>query len=1087
MAQGIFNLKQVNQAIRQDAWTGIYAPKFVEYLVVAGGGSGGYVNGGGGGAGGLLTGIVPVTAGSSYTVTVGAGGTVTASYGAAGNNGSNSVFGSISSTGGGGGAGYSNVSKSGGSGGGGSAPTANASGSNGTSGQGNAGGNGQQSPINSCGGGGGAGTIGINFVGGDVGGNGGAGIASAISGTVTVYAGGGAGSGAVNGGTGGSGGGGGGGFGVAGVPTGGAVNTGTGGGGDWNGVSTAGAGGSGIVVVRYPGNIVFYTGGTVNYNNGYISHIFNSNGTLAPTTPAPYNTSYQISRSLRFNRADTNTLTRTPATAGSRTTYSLSFWVKNPFTSGNDNPFWGQFNSNRESLAFSGYGYSHNPIVWIPFTGFEYRTTQGFRDNSAWYHVVAVGDSSNATAGDRARLYINGSRVTDFATSPTITQNSQTGQLNTAVLHYIGQQWYGDGGLTGLYLTEMHFIDGQALTPSSFGATSTTTGVWAPIKYTGTYGTNGFYLNFSDNSNNTAATLGKDYSGNGNNWTPNNFSVTAGSGNDSLVDTPTPYGFDTGVGGTVRGNYCTFNPLAAPVTSTVSDGNLFVSRAGGAQSGSTLATIGVTSGKYYWEIYMNSNVGTAGGLGVGIVPFNFNYATGWVGEASTSTGYWGNGAFYGNHTGGTTPATYTVGDTIGIALDMDALTVSFYKNGVATGGTITGIQNNAFPAICMFDAVATSMIANFGQRPFAYTAPTGFKALCTQNLPEPAIGGSSETLANEFFGATTYTGNSSTQSIVNSGGFQPDWVWIKGRSGAYNHQLFDAVRGVNKTIYTNLTNAEFSDTDALTAFNSNGFTLGAEAGINYSSETYVAWQWKAGNNAGVSNYEGIIPSKVSANPRSGFSIVTYTGTGSNATVGHGLGVEPSMIIVKIRNTTDGWFVYHKELGNTKYLRLNTTAAETAFNLWQSISPTSRSFRVSTDPTVNGNTNTYVAYCFAPVAGYSAFGKYTGNGSTDGTFVFTGFRPAFVMVKASFGTSAASANWLILDTSRNTYNEANNKVAPNLNEVENGSSIGTSADNNYDLLSNGFKARTTNGSSNESGTTFIYMAFAENPFKYSLAR
>jgi hypothetical protein len=344
-------------------------------------------------------------------------------------------------------------------------------------------------------------------------------------------------------------------------------------------------------------------------------------------------------------------------------------------------------------------------------------------------------------------------------------------------------------------------------------------------------------------------------------------------------------------------------------------------------------------------------------------------------------------------------------------------------------------------------------------------------------------------LAGKYFNPVLYTGTGSSQSITGVG-FQPDWTWIKSRSAATNHSLYDAVRGVQKQLVITAT-AETTETTGLTAFGSDGFTVGALAQLNTSAATYVAWNWRAGNNAGASNSAGSITSTVSVNTTSGFSIVTYAGQASAGTVGHGLGVAPSMIIIKSRTNTYGWIVWHSAFNQNEYLILETTDAKgTTTNYWNSSAPSTwtSAFGVGASPKYNNaDGQNHVAYCFAAVPGYSAFGSYTGNGSADGPFVYTGFRPAFIMVKASSGGSAASANWLILDTTRNTYNVTNNKLAPNLSEAENGASIGTSADNNYDLLSNGFKARTTNGSSNENGTTFIYMALASNPFKYSLAR
>jgi hypothetical protein len=797
---------------------------------------------------------------------------------------------------------------------------------------------------------------------------------------------------------------------------------------------------------------------------------------FAASKTASVSGGYQISRSLRFNAADSNTLTRTPATAGSRTTYSLSFWVKNPFTSGSDNPVWGQSSIARESLAFQGFSYAHNPIQWIPFTGFEFRTTQAFRDDSAWYHIVAVGDSTNATAGDRARLYVNGVRVTAFDLSSTITQNAQTGQLNTTVLHYIGKTWSSDGAVPRFYLTEMNFIDGQALTAASFGETNADTGVWQPKAYSGSYGTNGFYLNFSDNSNTTAATLGADYSGNGNNWTPNNFSVTAGAGNDSLVDSPTSFGTDTGVGGTVRGNYCTLNPLAKASQMTVRNGNLDCIADGSWRS--VLSTFGMTTGKWYWEQSIVSGVNMFSGIAKGNMDtssfIGYIDANGW--------GYYNsNGYKWNNGSGSAYGASVAAGDIVGIAFDADAGTLVFYKNGTSQGTAFSGLTSGPyFPAA---SSETQTVSINFGQRPFAYTAPSGFKALCTQNLPTPTIGATTATQAGKYFDTSLYTGNAGALTVTNSG-FQPDFLWIKRRdaSGPY-HNAFDSVRGVNKILFPNATDAEFTSAAYLTSFNSGGFTLGAgDTGTNANAALYVGWQWRAGNSSGSTNTAGSITSTVSANTTSGFSVVTYTATGSNATVGHGLGAVPSMIIVKSRTLAGGhWTVYHSALGNTKGMLMNTTdSAYTNSGYWNNTTPTSTVFSIGTDGSVNQNTQNQVAYCFAEVAGYSKFGSYTGNGSADGAFVYCGFRPRFIMIKRTDST----ANWYMYDTSRSPSNVTGTVLFADGSFSE--ADIGPT---NYliDIDSNGLKLRNNYASVNASGGTYIFMAFAETPFKYSLAR
>jgi hypothetical protein len=319
-----------------------------------------------------------------------------------------------------------------------------------------------------------------------------------------------------------------------------------------------------------------------------------------------------------------------------------------------------------------------------------------------------------------------------------------------------------------------------------------------------------------------------------------------------------------------------------------------------------------------------------------------------------------------------------------------------------------------------------------------------------------------------------YTGTGSSQSITGLG-FQPDWTWIKERNASADHGLYDAVRGVQNQLESNTTTAETAEATGLTAFGSDGFTVGALAQLNTSSATYVAWNWKA-NGAGSTNTAGSITSTVSANTSAGFSIVTYTGTAANATVGHGLGVAPSMIITKNRDSSTAWWVYHASLGNTKYIVLNTTAAEvTSSSAWNNTSPTSTVFSLGAANPSNANQD--VAYCFAPIAGYSAFGSYTGNGSSDGSFVYLGFRPRFVMIKRTDTT----ANWFIFDTARDTYNAAGLELYPNLSNAE--------ADGrpDLDILSNGMKMRSTATGQNANGGTYIYMAFAENPFKYSLAR
>ena len=331
---------------------------------------------------------------------------------------------------------------------------------------------------------------------------------------------------------------------------------------------------------------------------------------------------------------------------------------------------------------------------------------------------------------------------------------------------------------------------------------------------------------------------------------------------------------------------------------------------------------------------------------------------------------------------------------------------------------------------------------------------------------------SSITKPSDYFNTKLYTGNATSGHAITGVGFQPDWVWIKNRSSAFNHNLYDSVRGATNRIISNSTNAEDSGAQLLQSFDSDGFTLGSNGDINGSGNSLVAWNWLAGGTPS-SNTDGSITSSVSANTTAGFSIVSYTGTEANATVGHGLGVAPNLIIFKNRGRSDGdWIVGGDSIHSSweKFLYLNGTNASTDLNLFQDTAPTSSVFYLSGDGNINGTEN-IIAYCFAEKKGYSKFGSYTGNGNADGTFVYTGFKPAFVLMKKSSGAE----NWHIFDSTRNTFNVVQNDLRPNLSNAE---TSGTS--HHIDFTSNGFKLRNSDQDYNGSGATYIYMAFAEHP-------
>ena len=1014
---------------------------------------------------------------------------------------------------------------------------------------------------------------------------------------------------------------------------------------------------------------------------------------VLPTGIGPV-TGYNIERSLRFNSADTAYLSRTPASASNRTTWTWSGWIKRS-SLGYGNFFAA---SNGSNIQFYAAFNSNDTIGLVDYTGtinINLNTTQVFRDVGAWAHFVISMDTTQATASNRLKFYVNGSQVTVFSTATYPTQNYNTA-INSTVLHSIGREEFADLYYLNGYMTEVNFIDGQALTPSSFGETDANTGVWKPKAYTGTYGTNGFYLPFKtasqwsgyfdgtadylsvphnsslsptgdftiefwaytgstavqewvtkgygiqiysnssswfvalSSANNTtyfisgsfgtlstntwqhiaisrqgntyrgfvngvATTLGTsssapstgtdslfvgamgvgtpyyatgylsnlrivngtavytgtftpptsqltaitntslltcqsstfvdnstnaftitasgdarpqqfspftldvtdDHSGTGNNWQPNNLDLrTTGAGADILVDSPTSYGTDTGAGGEVRGNYATLNPLDNYLN-TLSDGNLKVVISG---LYATRATISVSSGKWYWEA---TNLGgTNNALMIGIsdatVPIassTWQGANGWY--------YYGfNGNKYTSNASAAYGAAYTTNDVVGVALDCDAGTLTFYKNGVSQGVAYTGLGGKTLSANIGSGGATQNAVINFGQRPFAYTAPSGFKALCTQNLPPVDVGATSTTQAGKYFNAVTYTGNGTDGRTVTGVGFNPDLVWVKGRSNAGANVLADAVRGSDKNLYTNLTDAETNPITGASGggigtVTTDGFVL--EQGtvnmdlVNTSARTYVAWNWNAGGSnqtISVGQYSTSpnvpsIASTVRANTTSKFSIVTYTGNGTNgATVGHGLGTTPAMVIIKSRSLTGttpsaSWIVWHRSISQA--IQTDTTIALTGFTGATVLNSTAQSTTYGFDAQVNGSTQTYVAYCFAPVAGYSAFGSYTGNGDPNGPFVYTGFRPRYILVKR---TDSAD-NWAVYDTARDSYNQSSKQLRPDAttNELDPAGSPAVY----YDLLSNGFKNRGSNSQCNANGGTYIYACFAENPFKYSLAR
>ena len=912
---------------------------------------------------------------------------------------------------------------------------------------------------------------------------------------------------------------------------------------------------------------------------------------------------FTVDRSLRFNSGDSPYLAYTPSGAGSNQ-MTFSFWMKRGaigtqqviFSSG--------------AVNARGHIYIYNDKLTIqPFNSSGangyIETNRVFRDPSAWYHiVVTLNNAAYSNMASTINVYVNNVA----ATFTTHVSGTPTGgnRLNDAQAKRIGEFAPDSGSHFDGYLAEFNFIDGQALTPSSFAETNSETGQWNPIDTSElNFGTNGYRLNFSDNSGTTATTLGKDSSGNGNNFTPNNFSVAAGAGNDSLEDTPT-------------NNFPTLNPLNInPYSSsgypspTFSNGNLtFSTNQNNAVNYAESSFYFPSTGKWYLEVAIN-NINIGSGLG---------YLQALTIRSATSGSYYlwwvYSSPYYQINTdsGLVTISAPSNGQVLQLAFDADTGKTWFGNNntwylsgdpanGTAMSSPITVIGDDVRFSVSGRSGSAANIVdVNFGQRAFSYTPPTGFQALCSANLPDPTI-----LLPNKHFDTKLINGTGSQQTITGYN-FSPSWVWGKQRSATNSHEIYDVVRGVKQIIYSDLTDAEGTNNNGISAFTSDGFTIAGNTSLNQSGNTAVAWAWNAGDtdgktytvkvvsdggnkyrfddfgtsavtldlaeggtyifdgadssmashpiklsetsngthgggssyNTGVtylldgasvtesayvsgyssattrqlkivvaasaptlyyychyhsgmggqantnstlgsSNFDGSIQSTVKVNATAGFSIVSYTGNATaGSTVGHGLGVKPDFMILRNRPDVTNWIVYHSKLATDgqSFLELNETqdGLSTSTTLYNSTAPSSSIITLGTNNASNGNSDAMIVYAFSEVAGYSKFGSYTGNSSSDGTFVFTGFRPAWLMIKRTTGAD----NWMIHDNKRDPDNLVRNYLFADTSNAE-------AADDSCDFLSNGFKWRINSGLRNGSGETYVYFAFAESPFKNARAR
>ena len=759
---------------------------------------------------------------------------------------------------------------------------------------------------------------------------------------------------------------------------------------------------------------------------------------------------YTIDQSVRFNAADSAYLEKTFSGTGNRRTFTISFWFKRCRTGTAEYLFaGGNDTSNRFHMDINASGTFQIEAKSGGSTQIKMEGGPVLRDVGAWYNFVLRVDTTQSTASDRVRLYVNG----DLLTFNSNTYPSQNADLNWNLNDQVRIGLAGWNTTTHFdgYFAEFINVDGSSLAPTSFGETKA--GIWVPKDYTGSYGTNGFKLAFQD-----SASLGDDTSGNSHDFTSSGLAST-----DQMLDSPT-------------NNHPTINRLQ-PHGSILSDGNLTMDNNNRVVP--MLATIGVSSGKWAWKVTINTQ--NAWGIGISTAP-RADDNSGGLGYVSYEYSYdtW-DGDKRNNNTQSAYGVSVSSGGNVEVLLDLDAGTLSFKANGSDQGTAYSGLSGTFFPAFANWAAsgAGDTIDVDFGQG--GYTPPSGYELLNAANLPAPGIDPAEDEAPTDYFNTVLYSGNSSTNNITGVG-FRPDWVWVKARNATGQHSIFDVVRGATKRLGDGSpsvgTAVESTVAASLQSFDSDGFTFGNESGNN-SGENYVAWNWKAGGTA-VSNTDGSITSSVSASPESGFSIVTYTGTGANATVGHGLGKAPDMIILKKRaNDTQAWQVYHSANTSepeTEKLTFNTTAATVDDNTtWNDTAPTSTVFSIGTGSGTNENTDTYVAYCFADIDGMVKAGSYTGNSST--TFVYTGFRPAFVMIKSNNQTR----NWIVFDNKRTPTNQMDGHLHPNASVAE------QTGSDEIDFLSNGFNLRSPDNDTNTSAFEYIYIAFAEQPFKYANAR
>ena len=778
----------------------------------------------------------------------------------------------------------------------------------------------------------------------------------------------------------------------------------------------------------------------------------------------PFTDNASIANSCIFDAASNVSLTRTPSGAGNRKTFTVSVWAKRcVLTDAAGNNTYGQrilnvgaSGSSFFDIKWSGSGDTEgaNRLHIREYSSsaeqIEYWTNRTFEDTSKWYHILLQVDTTQVSSGDRIKLYVDGDQVTSWYRANAPSSNFDT-LVNSTVLHNIGRFTGATSNNLSGYLAEFNLVDGSIVAPSTFGLTDTSTGRWIPKSLTGiTYGTNGFRLTFADSS-----AFGDDTSGNGNDYASSNLVST-----DQTTDSPTQ-------------NHNTFASFASGTSA--SEGNLTVST--GTTNGDTQcvaqAGFGVATGKWYWEakittvgagLYGWKDDANAGGSQAVNTSSNGTHSTnnsaGMLSTAASgafSAGSWFIDGGYGDEVNYTTVST---NDVLMFAIDLDTGKGYCGKNGTwfnsanpANGtGEIGGCHyangvNKFYPMARRLDANSVAEY-NFGQRSFAHTPPTGFSALQQDNLPATDKGVS-------------------------------DLVIIKNRDAADSWIWQDSLRG-NQEYGSSSTATQYNTAivDGVQKFLAGGFSTEDNDAINTSGESYVAYNFHLNGGTTTTDSSGTLSTELQANATAGFSVGKFTVSGSgNVTWAHGLGGVPEMGILCAYNSTNSGTTYHHKISTTPYssglFLTNSNSAFTSSNIWGLAKPTSTLWTGLVGSLFTAG-EPYIFYSFRGIEGFSKFGSYVGNGNADGPFVYTGFKPAWLMIKR---TDVANS-WGINDSTRNPFNPAKQILWADYTLADE-----NRGDRPIDLLSNGYKVRALSSETNcnASGGTYIYMAFAEHPF------